>query len=166
MLKNSLIKSLRNLTSIAIIVMLSGCGETKMRHWHSAKEQRDSSEERLTVTGLPPSSKNITFIWNIDTNEAWEFYETLPEEVQAVTKDCRKVVGEVLDFPRQPLRHGFISISGWPEQLTKNRSAFKEYDIYRCDEPPPYQAWKGPNYYWIAVDRSKNQVFAWNNDGG
>ena len=166
MLKSSLMKSFRNLAIIAIIVVLSGCGETRMKHWHSAKELRDSSEERLPLTGLPLSSKNITFIWNIDTNEAWEFYETLPEEVKTVTKDCHKVVGEVVDLPRQPRRHVFFTISGWPEHLTANGSAFNEYTIFRCDEPPPYQAWKGPNYYWIAINGSKDKVFAWNNDGG
>ena len=150
-----------------IMLSSSGCGETRSRHWSTAKEIERGAVGEWLIVDPPPKAWDISLIYNIDTNEIWEFFKVDGFDIESLPYGCEEALKTEVSLPKQPKRHVFFSIPGWPEHLTdKNKNRIEGIRVFRCSQNPPYPAWKGPNYYYIAIDKDGSNVFAWNNDGG
>jgi len=150
-----------------ILLFFSGCGETRSHHWSNAKEIERGTVGEWLILEPPPKARNINLIYKIDSNEIWEFFTVDGFDIGNLPDGCEESRGTEISLPRQPKRHVFFSIPEWPEHLTdNNKSKIEGIRLFRCPQPLPYPSWKGPNYYYIAIDKDSSNVFAWNNDGG
>lgn len=150
-----------------LLLFSSGCGETRSRHWSTAKEIERGSVGEWLILNPPPKARDITLIYNIDSNEIWEFFKVDGFDIENLPDGCNEARDTKVSVPRQPKRRVLFSILGWPERLTdNNKNRIEGIRLFRCPQNPPYPAWKGPNYYYIAIDKDSSNVFAWNNDGG
>lgn len=157
------------LRAIVFAMLLSslGCGETQSRHWSTAKEIERGTVGEWLIVDPPPKARDITLIYKIDSNEIWEFFKVDGFDIKSLPDGCEEARDTEVSLPRQPKRHVLFSIPGWPERLTdKNKSRIEGVRLFRCSQKPPYPAWKGPNYYYLSIDKDSSSVFAWNNDGG
>src|SRR6266498_5934645 len=94
-----------------------------------------------------------------------EFFRIDEVGAMNLSHGCVEVGSTDVRFPRQPKRHILFPIPGWPETLTYgSKSRIEGIRLFRCPEEPPYAAWKGPNYYHLAIDKGNSKVYAWNND--
>ncbi len=154
--------------AVASGILLSslGCGEMRTHHWSNTKEIKGGVNGGWLIVEPPPSARDITLIYKIDTSEVWEFFQIDESDMKHVTNGCEEIAYTDVSFPRVPKKHLFFAIPGWPEGLSnKSRTKIEGVKLFRCTQPPPYQAWQGPNYYYLAIDKNTSKVFAWNNDG-
>jgi hypothetical protein len=153
--------------AIGVIFFLLGCGETRSNRWSVTKEIKAGTAGGWLIIEPPAAARDITLIYNIDTNEIWEFFRIDGKDGMNLPHGCVEIADTDAKFPRQPRRHVVFPISGWPEGLTHgSKSRIEGIRLFRCPEEPPYPAWKGPNYYHLAIDKGSSRVYAWNNDGG
>jgi hypothetical protein len=150
-----------------LIFFCAGCGETQSHHWSTTNEIEKAAVGGWLIVDPPPIARDINLIYNIDTNEIWEFFQVDSFEIESIISGCEEVQETEVNFPRQHKRHGLFVIPGWPEYLTdRNNNRIEGLRIFRCSHDPPYPAWHGPNYYYLTIDKNSSKVFAWNHDGG
>lgn len=148
-----------------LLVLFLKSGETRIQYWTTSKDINPGGWLLLTP---PKSAQDITLIYDIDTNEIWEIFRTDEADIKSIAADCEEVSLTGLSLPRQPKKYLFLTIPEWPNYLTINSTAkiIDGLKMLRCTQAPPYPAWQGPNYYFVAIDVANSKVLAWNNDGG
>lgn len=150
----------------AMIFFCAGCGETRSVHWSTTNEIEKEAVGDWLILLPPPTARDINLIYNIDTNEIWEFFQADSFEIESIILGCEEVQETEVSFPRQPKRHVLFVIPGWPEYLTyQNKNKIEGLRIFRCSQDPPYPAWHGQNYYYLAIEINSSKVFAWNRIG-
>jgi hypothetical protein len=101
-----------------LIFFCAGCGETQSHHWSTTNEIEKAAVGGWLIVDPPPIARDINLIYNIDTNEIWEFFQVDSFEIESIISGCEEVQETEVSFPRQPKRHLLFVIPGWPEYLT------------------------------------------------
>lgn len=127
--------------AIGVLFFLLGCAETRSNHWSATKEITAGTAGGWLIIEPPPTARDITLIYNIDTNEIWEFFRIDELDAMNLPHGCVEVGNTDVRFPRQPRRYAFFPIPGWPESLTHgSKSRIEGIRLFRCPEEPPYPA--------------------------